>query len=129
MISRTIQREKCPRHWKTEFVGRDRKKIIAQQKSAATAVAIVIAIAVVMVTTAVIMLAAIAIGAGTTGGDLILRAPNYESGSSIVINIVYYRLSEKLCFLGAHIDLYAPALEDQIILLLIAQRQAVVCAC
>jgi hypothetical protein len=63
-------------------------------KSAAAAVIIVPAITVVMVTTAVIMLAAIAIGAGTAGGDFILRAPNYKPGSSIVINIVDYGLGK-----------------------------------
>jgi hypothetical protein len=99
------------------------------KKLAATAVAIVAAIAVIVVTTAVVMLTAVTIDAGAAGGDLVLRATDYETGPSIVIHIVDYGLAKKLRILGAHIDLHTPALEDHIILLLIAQCQAVVRAC
>ena len=98
-------------------------------KSAATTVAIMTAIAVIVVTTAVVMLTTITIDAGAAGGDLVLGASDYETGPPIVIHIIDDRLSEKLCLLGAHVDLHTPALEDHIVLLLIAQCQAVVRAC
>lgn len=88
-----------------------------------TAAAVLI---VLMVAAAVVVIAGIHAWTGSASAHIILRAADHKASSSVVIHVIYYRLTEKLSILWAHVDLHTPALEDHVILLLIAQGKAIV---
>jgi hypothetical protein len=96
---------------------------------AATAVTLIVpasAAAMIMIATAVIVITAIDISAGITAGNFILWAPDYETGSSIVVHIINYGLTEQFRILRAHVDLHTPALKDLVAGLFISQSQTII---
>ena len=102
-------------------------EIICRECLAATATFIVAAAAVVMIATAVIMIAATGIATCIAARYLILWPSNDKALLLTIIHKINDRLSEKLSIIRIHVNLYAPALEDDIVVFRIAKSQAIGC--